>query len=93
MSFVNKLNDTYELLSKFDDIIMKDNDNDIIRKKLLSVSEDLAEYKDLDKTKINFQSDEIQLKINDILNRVDEIETNIRNKLIIAQKYSVHINS
>ena len=42
MSFINNLNDTYELLNKLDDVIMKNVDNNLVKKQLLSVTEDLA---------------------------------------------------
>ena len=48
MSFLNNLNDTYELLNKLDDVIMKNVDNNLVKKQLLSVTEDLARYKDID---------------------------------------------
>ncbi len=32
MSFINKLNDTYELLNKLDNVIMKDADNNLVKK-------------------------------------------------------------
>ena len=48
MSFKNNLNNTYQLLNKLDDIIMKDADFNLLKKQLLSVTEDLAKYKDID---------------------------------------------
>ena len=49
------------MLNKLDDIINK---NDIIiEKQLLSLSEDLAKYKDIDEKNIKFDKDDIKSKI------------------------------
>ena len=63
MSFLKKLNDTYELLNKLDNIIMKNGDNNLEKKCLLSVTEDLAKYKDIDAKNTKFDKDEIKSKI------------------------------
>jgi len=60
---------------------------------LLSFSENLAIYKDIDQINIKFDNDEIKLKLIDVLNKINEIETNVKNKLIITEKYSSHLNS
>ena len=52
MSFLHNLNDTYELLNKLDDVMMKNFDNNLVKKQLLSVTEDLAKYKDIDAKKL-----------------------------------------
>ena len=93
MSFLNNLNNTYELLKKLDYIIMKDNNSSLLKDYLLSVSDDLARYKDIDAKNIKFQNDEIKSKIADVLNRINEIELHVKNKLIITQKYNSYLNS
>ena len=93
MSFLNNLDDTYELLNKLDDVIMKNFDNKLVKKHLLSVTEDLVRYKDIDAKNIKFDKDEIKSKIIDVLNRINEIETNVKNKLILSEKYNSYLNS
>ena len=93
MSFLNNLNETYELLNKLDDVMMKNVDINLIKKQLLSVTEDLARYKDIDAKNIKFDKDEIKEKIIDVLNRINNIEINIKNKLILSEKYSSYLNS
>ena len=79
MSFLNNLNDTHELLNKLDDVMMKNFDNNLVKKHLLSVTEDLARYKDIDAKNVKFDKDEIKSKIIDVLNRINEIEKNVKN--------------
>ena len=93
MSFLNNLNDTYELLNKLDNVIMKNVDNNLVKKQLLSVTEDLARYKDIDVKNIKLDKDEIKSKIIDVLNRINDIETNVKNKLILTEKYNSYLNS
>ena len=93
MSFLNNLNDTYELLNKLDDVIIKNVDNNLVKKQLLSVTEDLARYKDIDEKNIKFDKDEIKSKIIDVLNRINDIEKNVKNKLILTEKYNSYLNS
>ena len=93
MSFLNKLNDTYNLLGELDNIIVNNTSNSYLKKQLLSVSDDLAKYKDLHKENINSSNEEIKLKITNVLNKINEIETNVKNKLIITQKYNSYLNS
>ena len=93
MSFKNNVNNTYELLNKLDDIIMKDVDFNLLKKQLLSVTEDLAKYKDIDAKNIKFETDTVKSKITDVLNRIDDIEINVKNKLILTEKYNSYLNS
>ena len=93
MSFINKLNDTYELISRFDEITTKETKNSLLKKQLLSISEDLAKYKNIDEKNIKLENDNIKLKISNILNRINEIEANVKNKLIITEKYNLYLNS
>ena len=93
MSFINKLNDTYTLLSRLDDYVIRENGNGVLKKQLLSVSEDLTKYKNLDNQNIMFNNDEIKSKITDVLNKINEIESNVKNKLILTDKYNSYLNS
>ena len=93
MTFLNKLNDTYDLLNKLDDLIIKNSNNSLIKKHLISASNDLAKYKDIDEKNIKLNNDEIKFKIAEILNSINEIEINVKNKLLIANKYNSYLNS
>ena len=93
MSFLNKLNDTYELLNKLDDTINKNTNYNILKKQLLCVSEDLSIYKDIDAKNIKIENESVKSKITDLLNRINEIEINVKNKLTITEKYNLHLNS
>ena len=93
MSFINNLNNTYELLNKLDNVIMRDADNGLVKKQLLLVTEDLARYKDIDIKNTQFKKDVIKSKITDVLNRINDIEQNVKNKLILTEKYNSYLNS
>ena len=93
MNFLNKLHNTHELLDKLDDVIIKNTDKDVLKNQLLYISEDLAKYKDLDEKKTKLENDVTKSKITDVLNRINEIEINVKNKLIITEKYNSYLNS
>ena len=93
MSFINNLNNSFELLNKLDNVIMKNADKNLLKKQLLSVTEDLARYKDIDAKNMKFDKDEIKSKIIDVLNRINNIETNVKNKLTLTEKYNSYLNS
>ena len=92
MSFLKNLNETYELLDKLDVVMVKNVDDNLIKQQLLSVTENLARYKDIDAENIKFDKDEIKLKIIDILNRIKNIEIKVKNKLILTEKYNSYLN-
>ena len=93
MSFINKLNDTYKLINKLDDFISRDTSNGSIKKQLLSISEDLASYKDINEKFIKLDNHEIKDKILHVLNQINEIEINVKNKLKITERYNSYLNS
>ena len=93
MSFINNLNDTFELLNKLDKLITNSNDKGLFKKHLLSVSDDLAKYKDMHEKLIISDNDEIKSKIQDVLRRINEIEISVKNKLILTEKYNSYLNS
>ena len=93
MSFINKLNDTFELISKLDLVVNRDADSSFIKKQLLSVSEDLASYKEVNKKFLQPDNNEIKNKISDILNRINKIEIKVKNKIKITEKYNSYLNS
>ena len=93
MNFINKLNNTHELLNKLDEVIIKNTGKDLLKTQLLSISEDLAKYKDLDENETKFESNDTKSKITDVLKRINEIEINVKNKLIITEKYNSYLNS
>ena len=93
MSFINNLNNTFMLLNKLDNVIMKNADKNLLKKQLLSVTEDLAKYKEIDAKNIKFDKDEIKSKIIDVLNRINDIDIKVKNKLILTQKYNSYLNT
>ena len=93
MNFTNKLNDTLTSLDKLDNLITNDNDKGQLKDHLLSLSDDLAKYKDVHEKNTTFDSDDIKSNIQDVLKRINEIEISVRNKLIITEKYNSYLNS
>ena len=93
MNFNNKLNDTLISLDKLDNLITNDNDKGQLKEHLLSLSDDLAKYKDVHEKNTTFDSDDIKSNIQDVLKRINEIEISVRNKLIITEKYNSYLNS
>ena len=93
MNFTNKLNDTLTSLDKLDNLITNDNDKGQLKDHLLSLSDDLAKYKDVHEKNTTFDSDDIKSNIQDVLKRIKEIEISVRNKLIITEKYNSYLNS
>ncbi len=92
MSFINKLNYTYELISKLEDM-NRNTDNGLIKEQLLSVSDDLASYKNINNKFTQLNNSEIKNKMFDVLNRINKIEINVKNKLKITEKYISYLNS
>ena len=93
MNLLDKLDNSFELLNKLNNLITKGTGTDVMKNQLLSISEDLARYKDLDKKNTQFENDEIKSKITDLLNKINEIDIDVKNKLIITEKYNSHLNS
>ena len=93
MSFINKLHETNEVFNKLDAIILSKGNKHVLKEHLLSISRDLENYKEIDEKKIGFGNDQIKSKIIDVLNRINEIETNVRNKLVITEKYNSYLKS
>ena len=93
MNFVSKLDNTFELLDKLDNVITGGTGKDVVKSQLFSLSEDLARYKDRDNEKTKFENEKIKSKITEILNKINEIEINVKNKLILTEKYNLHLNS
>ena len=81
------------MLNKLDDVIIKNTGKDVLKNQLLNISEDLAKYKDLDEKETKFESNDTKSKITDVLKRINEIEINVKNKLIITEKYNSYLNS
>ena len=93
MNFTNKLNDTLTSLDKLDNLITNDNNKGQLKNHILSLSDDLAKYKDVYEKNTIFDSDEIKSNIQYLLKRINEIEISVRNKLIITEKYNSYLNS
>ena len=93
MNFTNKLNDTLASLDKLDNLITNDNDKGQLKEHLLSLSDDLVKYKDFHEKNTIFDSVDIRSNIQDVLNRINEIEISVRNKLNITEKYNSYLNS
>tara|TARA_B100000242_G_C42918044_1_gene425677 strand:+ start:160 stop:441 length:282 start_codon:yes stop_codon:yes gene_type:complete len=93
MNFLNKLHETNEILDKLEELILSKSYKDNLKKYLLSISEDLASYKEIDEKNIRFGNDQIKFKITEVLNRINEIETNVKNKLVITEKYKSYLKS
>ena len=93
MSVFKKLNDTYELFDKLDDIINKNSDNGLLKKQLLCLSEDLSKYKDVDVKNIKIEKENLKSKITDVLKKINDIEIDVKNKLTLTEKYNSYLNS
>lgn len=93
MSVFKKLNDTYELFNKLDDIINKNSDNGLLKKQLLCLSEDLSKYKDVDVKNIKIEKENVKSKITDVLKKINDIEIDVKNKLTLTEKYNSYLNS
>ena len=93
MNLINKLNDTLTSLDKLDNLVTNDINKGQLKEHLLSLSDDLAKYKDIQKKNTIFDSVDIKSNIQDVLKRINEIEINVRNKLIITEKYNSYLNS
>ena len=93
MSVFKKLNDTYELFNKLDDIINKNSNNGLLKKQLLCLSEDLSKYKDVDVKNIKIEKENIKSKITDVLKKINDIEIDVKNKLTLTEKYNSYLNS
>lgn len=93
MSIFKKLNDTYKLFNKLDDIINKNSDNGLLKKQLLCLSEDLSKYKDFDVKNIEIEKENVKSKITDVLKKINDIEIDVKNKLTLTEKYNSYLNS
>ena len=93
MSFFKKLNDTYELFNKLDDIINKNSNNGLLKKQLLCLSEDLSKYKDVDVKNIKIENENVKSKITNVLKKINDIEIDVKNKLTLTEKYNSYLNS
>ena len=93
MNFTNKLNDTLTSLDKLDNLITNDNNKGQLKNHILSLSDDLAKYKDVYEKNTIFDNDDIKSNIQYLLKRINEIEISVRNKLIITEKYNSYLNS
>ena len=93
MTFINNLNNTDGLLNKFDNIIINGTDNNLVKKHLLSITEDLVRYNNIDAKNIKFENSEVKSKITDVLKKIKDIEINVKNKLILTEKYNSYLNS
>ena len=93
MNVFKKLNETYELFNKLDDIINKNSDNGLLKKQLLCISEDLSKYKDVDVKNIKIEKENVKSKITDVLKKINNIEIDVKNKLTLTEKYNSYLNS
>ena len=93
MSVFKKLNDTYELFDKLDDIINKNSDNGLLKKQLLCLTEDLSKYKDVDVKNIKIENENVKSKITNVLKKINDIEIDVKNKLTLTEKYNSYLNS
>ena len=93
MCVFKKLNDTYELFNKLDDIINKNSNNGMLKKQLLCLSEDLSKYKDVDVKNIKIENENVKSKITNVLKKINDIEIDVKNKLTLTEKYNSYLNS
>ena len=93
MSLINKLYETNEVFKKLDELILSKSNKYDLKEHLLSISKDLAKYKEIDKKNIEFGNDQVKYKITAVLNIINKVETNVRNKLVITEKYNSYLKS
>ena len=93
MSLINKLDETNVVFNKLDELILSKSNKYDLKQHLLSISKDLAKYKEIDKKNVEFGNDQVKHKITAVLNIINKVETNVRNKLVITEKYNSYLKS
>ena len=62
MSFINKLDETHKVFNKLNDLILGKSNKHDLKQHLLSISRDLAKYKEIDEKKIGLVMIKLNLK-------------------------------